>query len=161
MNEQSITESQPNGAAQQAPENPESDRPPTVADRMAAIQAEARKKVFQKREAQATPKTPSLNESEKKFAIRMQPLLFNESFKAWMEYTNLLIADRMRKAYHRPEPSLFDSQNNDRGEWMAFNHGMIVGMTLLQQCHATLCMKHVNEEERKQKQEAGVQDGEN
>lgn len=159
MNEQQSTESKPNAAEQPDAKTQEAPKRPTVADRVAALQDEAKKKVFQKQQAQAAPKTHSLNELEKNFAVRMLPLLSNDAFKAWMEYTNLLIADNMRKIFQRPDPALFDSQNHDRGEWMAFNHGMVVGMTKVQQSHATLSMKHFNEEERKRKE--GVQDGQN
>lgn len=159
MNEQEPNQSKPNESAQPDAKAQEAPKRPTVADRVAALQDEAKKKVFQKQQAQSAPKTHSLNELEKGFAVRMLPLLSNEAFKAWMEYTNLLIAENMRKIFQRPDPALFDSQNNNRGEWMAFNHGMIVGMTKVQQSHANLSMKHFNEEERKRKE--GAQDGQN
>jgi len=76
----------------------------------------------------------------------MLPLIQNESFKKWSEFINVKIVERLGNVFRRPPDAMFDSKNDDRGEWLSFNQGVITGMQMVRDLPSKLFEHYLNEQ---------------
>lgn len=109
------------------------DQPPTqtFAERVATAKNKSRKNAAQEQMKQEQPKLVGLSDTERTYAKQMLPLIQNESFKKWCEFINVKIVERLGNVFRRPPDAMFDSKNDDRGEWLSFNQGVITGMQMV------------------------------
>lgn len=100
----------------------------SYADKMEAVKQESKKKAFEKRDEAKAPKLP-MSDMEKTFARRTMPLMQNDAYKAYVEFQNHHLADRLSKAFVAPPQHWFNPTNN--GEVLAFNSGLTTGMQIV------------------------------
>ncbi len=119
----------------------------TFMDRVQKAQAGAKDKVFKKQKAAGQQaKVQPLTEAVRSFAKRMLPLLQNEGYRAHNEFLNLKIVEHMSNVFTRPAPAIFDTTNNDRGEWISFNQGMVMGLQLARDLPNKILEAYINEQ---------------
>jgi len=116
----------------------------TFKDRMAQKQKESQEKVVKAR----NPEKPSiqLSEIDRKFGMAMMPLLGSPAFKAFQEFEQFCMAENLSKAYEKPNPQWFDSQNY--GELMAFKKGIHIGLQLIRLNRDNLIRALLDEQEK-------------
>lgn len=102
----------------------------TFSERIASAKSEVQEQAA-KEKGKTNLRKIQLSDIERQFAKKMIPLVQNESFRAWSEFINVKIAERLGNAFRRPPEAMFDSKNDDRGEWLSFNQGVIMGMQMV------------------------------
>ena len=100
----------------------------SYADTMEEVKRESKKKAFEKRDETKGVKLP-ISDMEKNFAMRTMPLMQNDAYKAYVEFQNHHLADRLAKAFVAPPEHWFKPTTN--GEVLAFNNGLQIGMQIV------------------------------
>lgn len=93
----------------------------TYSERIETVKEQARKNAFNN-----VKEKQLLKDVERSFVERMLPLIENESFKAYREFQNKHIQQRLLRPYDPPSEALFKASDN--GEVLAFNKGLLFGM---------------------------------
>lgn len=109
----------------------------TYADRLKENQDKARKAAFEKRSQE--PPQVKLTDQEKAFALKTIHLLNDEGFKAFMDFYNHIIAQRLATAFDPPPLGLYATihekfgvvHSMTTGEQMAFKKGDMYGVQYL------------------------------
>lgn len=100
----------------------------SYADKMESVKQEAKKKAFEKKDEAKSVKL-HMSEMEQTYAKRTMPLMQNEAYKAYVEFQNHHLADRLAKAFVAPPDHWFKPTTN--GEVLAFNNGLQIGMQIV------------------------------